>query len=63
MFSRPGVSRPRSPQRPPCGLLPVVLATQSANVGSMRLAAKLGFTEVERFHAWDAEQWLGLRSR
>jgi RimJ/RimL family protein N-acetyltransferase len=41
---------------------PVVLATQTANVGSMRLAAKLGFTEVERFHAWDAEQWLGMRS-
>jgi RimJ/RimL family protein N-acetyltransferase len=41
---------------------PVVLATQTANVGSMRLAAKLGFTEVERFHAWDAEQWLGVRS-
>ncbi|MER6948495.1 GNAT family protein [Nonomuraea sp. NPDC000554] len=41
---------------------PVVLTTQSANVSSMRLAAKLGFTEVERFHAWDAEQWLGLRS-
>ncbi|MEU2629435.1 GNAT family N-acetyltransferase [Kitasatospora sp. NPDC007106] len=41
---------------------PVVLTTQSANVGSMRLAAKLGFTEVERFRAWDAEQWLGLRS-
>ncbi|MDI1460959.1 GNAT family N-acetyltransferase [Catellatospora sp. KI3] len=40
---------------------PVVLFTQSANAGSMRLAAKLGFTEVERFHAWDAEQWLGLR--
>ncbi len=40
---------------------PVVLTTQSANVGSMRLAAKLGFTEVERFQAWDAEQWLGLR--
>lgn len=40
---------------------PVVLATQTANIGSMRLAAKLGFTEVERFHAWDAEQWLGLR--
>jgi RimJ/RimL family protein N-acetyltransferase len=41
---------------------PVVLATQTANVGSMRLAARLGFTEVERFRAWDAEQWLGLRS-
>ncbi|MEU6465329.1 GNAT family N-acetyltransferase [Streptomyces sp. NPDC046976] len=41
---------------------PVVLHTQSANVGSMRLAAKLGFTEVERFEAWDAEQWLGMRS-
>jgi RimJ/RimL family protein N-acetyltransferase len=41
---------------------PVVLCTQTANVGSMRLAAKLGFTEVERFHAWDAEQWLGVRS-
>jgi RimJ/RimL family protein N-acetyltransferase len=41
---------------------PVVLATQTANHRSMRLAAKLGFREVERFHAWDAEQWLGLRS-
>ncbi|MFB7476225.1 GNAT family N-acetyltransferase [Kitasatospora sp. NPDC056184] len=41
---------------------PVVLTTQSANTASMRLAAKLGFTEVERFEAWDAEQWLGLRS-
>lgn len=40
---------------------PVVLTTQSANVGSMRLAAKLGFTEVERFEAWGAEQWLGVR--
>ncbi|WP_431912909.1 GNAT family N-acetyltransferase [Nonomuraea jabiensis] len=40
---------------------PVVLTTQSANVGSMRLATKLGFTEVERFQAWDAEQWLGIR--
>ncbi|WP_427893117.1 GNAT family N-acetyltransferase [Kribbella sp. GL6] len=39
----------------------VVLTTQSANAGSMRLAAKLGFAEVERFQAWDAEQWLGLR--
>ncbi|WP_330257921.1 GNAT family N-acetyltransferase [Streptomyces murinus] len=41
---------------------PVVLTTQSANLGSMRLAAKLGFTEVERFEAWGAEQWLGMRS-
>jgi len=41
---------------------PVVLTTQTANAASMRLAGKLGFTEVERFHAWDAEQWLGLRS-
>ncbi|MET9254865.1 GNAT family N-acetyltransferase [Streptomyces sp. NPDC003717] len=41
---------------------PVVLATQTANARSMRLAAKLGFGEVERFWAWDAEQWLGLRA-
>ncbi|MFF7469975.1 GNAT family N-acetyltransferase [Streptomyces sp. NPDC008092] len=41
---------------------PVVLHTQTANAASMRLAAKLGFTEVERFEAWGAEQWLGLRS-
>ncbi|WP_405837471.1 GNAT family N-acetyltransferase [Streptomyces sp. NBC_01518] len=40
---------------------PVVLTTQTANARSMRLAAKLGFTEVERFEAWDAEQWLGMR--
>ncbi|WP_030421746.1 GNAT family N-acetyltransferase [Streptomyces sp. SCSIO 75703] len=46
------------------GVLPgesVVLTTQTANARSMRLAAKLGFTEVERFRAWDAEQWLGTR--
>jgi RimJ/RimL family protein N-acetyltransferase len=41
---------------------PVVLTTQSANVSSLRLAAKLGFTEVERFEAWGAEQWLGIRA-
>ncbi|MEV5046881.1 GNAT family N-acetyltransferase [Streptomyces griseoincarnatus] len=40
---------------------PVILATQTANTRSLRLAAKLGFTEVERFRAWEAEQWLGLR--
>src|SRR6202021_3524458 len=40
---------------------PVVLFTQTANPRSMRLAAKLGFTEVERFQAWGAEQWFGVR--
>jgi RimJ/RimL family protein N-acetyltransferase len=38
---------------------PVVLFTQTANVRSMRLAAKLGFTEVERYEAYGAEQWFG----
>jgi len=33
---------------------PVVLCTQTANDRSMRLAAKLGFTEVERFEEYDA---------
>ena len=42
---------------------PVVLKTQTANARSMRLAAKLGFTEVERYQAWGAEQWLGAWSR
>lgn len=41
---------------------PVVLCTQVANARSMRLAAKLGFTEKERFEAFGAEQWFGLRS-
>ncbi|MCF3142937.1 GNAT family N-acetyltransferase [Streptomyces platensis] len=41
---------------------PVVLRTQTANERSMRLAAKLGFTEVERFEAYGAEQWLGVWS-
>jgi RimJ/RimL family protein N-acetyltransferase len=41
---------------------PVVLFTQTANVRSMRLAAKLGFTEVERFEAYGAEQWFGMQS-
>ncbi|WP_093858189.1 GNAT family N-acetyltransferase [Streptomyces sp. TLI_053] len=41
---------------------PVVLYTQTANASSMRLAAKLGFTEVERFEAWGAEQWFGVWS-
>ncbi|MEU8892385.1 GNAT family N-acetyltransferase [Streptomyces sp. NPDC048442] len=41
---------------------PVVLCTQTANDRSMRLAAKLGFTEVERYEEWGAEQWFGVRS-
>lgn len=39
---------------------PVVLCTQTANDRSMRLAAKLGFTEVRRFEEWGAEQWFGV---
>jgi RimJ/RimL family protein N-acetyltransferase len=41
---------------------PVVLCTQTANARSMRLAATLGFTEVERFEEFGAEQWFGVRS-
>jgi RimJ/RimL family protein N-acetyltransferase len=41
---------------------PVVLCTQTANHPSMRLAAKLGFTEVERFEEYGAEQWFGVWS-
>jgi RimJ/RimL family protein N-acetyltransferase len=41
---------------------PVLLCTQTANDRSMRLATKLGFTEVERFEQYGAEQWLGVWS-
>jgi len=47
------------------GALPsesVVLSTQTANEGSMRVASKLRFTEVERFEDYGAEQWLGVWS-
>jgi RimJ/RimL family protein N-acetyltransferase len=37
-------------------------APQTANVRSMRLAAKLGFIEVERFEHYGAEQWFGVWS-
>jgi RimJ/RimL family protein N-acetyltransferase len=40
---------------------PVVLTTQVANGASLRVASKLGFTEVERFVEYDAEQWFGVR--
>lgn len=36
----------------------VVLSTQTANESSLRLAAKLGFTELARYHAYGAEQCL-----
>jgi RimJ/RimL family protein N-acetyltransferase len=39
---------------------PVLLCTQTANDRSMRVAAKLGFTEVRRFEEYGAEQWLGV---
>jgi len=42
---------------------PVVLCTQTANDRAMRLATKLGFTEVERFEEYGAEQWFGVWSR
>jgi [ribosomal protein S5]-alanine N-acetyltransferase len=38
----------------------VVVCTQTANDRSMRLAVKLGFTEVERFEEHGAEQWFGV---
>lgn len=47
------------------GALPgerVALCTQTANARAMRLAAKLGFSEVERFEEYGAEQWLGTWS-
>lgn len=39
---------------------PVVLTTQTANGGSVRVAQKLGFTEVETFEEYGAEQWFGV---
>ncbi|PCG87612.1 GNAT family N-acetyltransferase [Streptomyces sp. WZ.A104] len=41
---------------------PVVLCTQTANARSVRLAEKLGFTELERFEEFGAEQWFGAWS-
>jgi RimJ/RimL family protein N-acetyltransferase len=40
---------------------PVVLCTQSANTRSVALAGRLGFTELERFEEFGAEQWFGVR--
>lgn len=41
---------------------PVVLRTQTANDPSIRVATKLGFTEVERFEEYGTEQWFGVWS-
>lgn len=41
---------------------PVVLCTQTANNPSMRLATKLGFTEVDQFEEYGARQWFGVWS-
>ena len=38
---------------------PMVLCTQTANDRALRLAARLGFTEVTRFEEFGAEQWFG----
>lgn len=40
---------------------PIVLCTQAAHEASVRLAARLGFREVERFVEYDAEQWFAVR--
>ncbi|MET8555258.1 GNAT family N-acetyltransferase [Streptomyces sp. NPDC004959] len=42
---------------------PVVVTIRTANTRSLRLAARLGFTEVKRFEEWGAEQWRGELSR
>ena len=40
---------------------PVVVCTQSANTRSLALAARLGFSELEHFEEFGAEQWYGVR--
>lgn len=40
---------------------PVVLCTQAVNDASVRVAARLGFVEKERFVEFDVEQWFGAR--
>ncbi|WP_269213498.1 GNAT family N-acetyltransferase [Nocardioides alpinus] len=40
---------------------PMLVCTQTANLASLRLAARLGFTEVARFEEFGAEQWFGVR--
>ena len=40
---------------------PVVVCTQVANTRSRALAERLGFSELERFEEFGAEQWFGVR--
>lgn len=39
-----------------------MLCTQVANDRSVRVAEKLGFTEMERFEEFGAQQWFGACS-
>ena len=41
---------------------PVIVVIPTANIGSMRVGAKLGFIEVERFEEYGNEQWFAVRS-
>ena len=38
-----------------------MLCTQATNLPSLRLAGRLGFTELDRFEEFGAEQWFGVR--
>jgi RimJ/RimL family protein N-acetyltransferase len=40
---------------------PMLVCTQVSNVASLRLATRLGFSEVARFEEFEAEQWFGVR--
>lgn len=40
---------------------PMVVCTQVTNLASLRLAERLGFTELDRFEEFGAQQWFGVR--
>ena len=57
------LEQPGGPPRGPGEAISMPVSVPSALWAQLEsLAAKLGFTEVERFRAWDAEQWFGIRS-